>query len=139
VLPAVGDIEVETVRSDGSRQTFHFVPLSVEDPSFLHSTDEIPEPHEFTATVRYSLNGEMFTRSLEFAEPEGHDHSHGHGHDHHESHDHDHHKSHEHDHDHSHGHGHDHHEGHDDHDGHDHHDDHDDHDESFLVEVEMFS
>jgi nickel/cobalt exporter len=81
VLPAVGDIEVETVRSDGSRETFHFVPLSVEDPSFLHSTDEIPEPHEFTATVRYSLNGEMFTRSLEFAEPEGHHHGHHHQND----------------------------------------------------------
>ncbi len=42
---------IETVRPDGARQTF-----AMEDRGgYLQSTQEIPEPHAFTANVR--VNG----------------------------------------------------------------------------------
>ena len=40
-------VSVETVRPDGTRQTFAFADRG----SFLESVDEIPEPHAFAATV----------------------------------------------------------------------------------------
>lgn len=61
----VGEITIETVRPDGVRQKFRFE----DHGEFLQSTDIIPEPHEFTATLRL---GEE-THVLAFAE---HDHHH---------------------------------------------------------------
>jgi nickel/cobalt exporter len=46
-LPAAGNINVTTVRADGSEQSFAFARRE----SFLESIDEIPEPHAFKATV----------------------------------------------------------------------------------------
>jgi cation diffusion facilitator family transporter len=42
------DISIETVRRDGTRQLF----AMKDQGAYLESTDEIPEPHEFTAHVR---------------------------------------------------------------------------------------
>jgi nickel/cobalt exporter len=46
-LPAAGDIEVTTLREDGSEQTFAFAACD----GYLESIDEIPEPHAFKARV----------------------------------------------------------------------------------------
>src|SRR5438132_683720 len=46
-LPAGTAITVETLRPEGTRQTFDFVPRA----TFLQSTSDIPEPHEFTVAV----------------------------------------------------------------------------------------
>ena len=48
-IPA-GDLVAETVRSDGSRQTFVFA----ECGGVLESIGEIPEPHDFTVTLRHA-------------------------------------------------------------------------------------
>lgn len=58
-------ISIETVRPDGSRQRF----AMIDHDGFLQSADEIPEPHEFTATLR--IGGAAYL--VEFAE---HDHGH---------------------------------------------------------------
>ncbi|MDE2111996.1 MAG: CDF family Co(II)/Ni(II) efflux transporter DmeF [Alphaproteobacteria bacterium] len=50
---------VETVRPDGSRQQFTLIDRG----SFLESTDEIQEPHAFTATV--TLNGRVYDVAFE--------------------------------------------------------------------------
>jgi cation diffusion facilitator family transporter len=47
-LPEAQSVEVETVRRDGTRQTFPFMNRT----GYLQSPDEIPEPHEFTAIIR---------------------------------------------------------------------------------------
>ena len=47
-LPEPGLVAIETVRADGTRQTFCFASQG----KYLQSVDVIPEPHEFTAIVR---------------------------------------------------------------------------------------
>ena len=64
-LPAAGDIEVTTIREDGSAQTFAFAARD----GYLESVDEIPEPHAFKARV--ALAGDA--TELLFQE---HDHDH---------------------------------------------------------------
>jgi len=65
---ASGDIGVETIRADGTRQ--HFVLAA--RAGYLESLDEIPEPHAFTARVALHRGGE--SHDVEFAE---HDRAHG--------------------------------------------------------------
>jgi nickel/cobalt transporter (NicO) family protein len=64
-LPAADEIRLETIRDDGTTQSFGFVAKK----GFLESIDEIPEPHAFQA--RLLLRGEPF--AVTFTE---HDHSH---------------------------------------------------------------
>jgi cation diffusion facilitator family transporter len=47
--PKSSDVTIETVRPDGSRQLFRFE----DHGDYLGSCDEIPEPHQFAATVRW--------------------------------------------------------------------------------------
>jgi cation diffusion facilitator family transporter len=68
-LPAASVI-VETERSDGARQAFHFVDRG----PYIESLDEIPEPHAFTVHLRTEGSPEQ---ALVFAE---HGHA-GHGRD----------------------------------------------------------
>jgi nickel/cobalt exporter len=69
-LLAADEIRLETVRDDGTTQSFGFVAKEgLKDGGLLESIDEIPEPHAFEA--RLSLRGE--TSTVRFAE---HDHSH---------------------------------------------------------------
>lgn len=63
-IPA--NVTIETVRPDGARQTFAMVARA----GFLESSDELPEPHAFTAHVR--MNGQS-------AEARFEEHEHGHG------------------------------------------------------------
>ena len=58
------DVTVETLRPDGSRQTFTFA----DKGDFLESVDEIPEPHAFTATLRLDHGGHSHDYPLNFEE-----------------------------------------------------------------------
>jgi nickel/cobalt exporter len=69
------DVTVETERPDGSRQAFAFVDRG----SYLESSEEIPEPHAFTARVRLSHGDHAHTYNGTFFE---HDHEHRHDHAH---------------------------------------------------------
>lgn len=60
------DCSIETIRRDGTRQTF----VMVEQAGYLESREEIPEPHEFEAHVRVGDKPYTFA----FVE---HDHGHG--------------------------------------------------------------
>ena len=68
-----GDVTIETLRPDGTRQLF----TMADHDGCLQSLQQIPEPHAFTARV--TLAGE--THDVDFAE-------HEHGPDHHHDHDH---------------------------------------------------
>jgi len=68
VLPAAGDVTVETVRPGGLRQIFSFA----ERGGHLESLEEIPEPHAFDAHVRLGGGAEPY--AVEFRE---HDHAQG--------------------------------------------------------------
>jgi cation diffusion facilitator family transporter len=65
--PAASAILIETVRPDGTRQTFAMEDLG----GYLQSVDAVPEPHAFQATV--SVDGRRYP--LVFEE-DGHDHGH---------------------------------------------------------------
>jgi nickel/cobalt exporter len=72
-LPAAKDVTLETVRPDGTRQTFQFAAKK----DFLESTVEIPEPHAFDATVSIGHGGHSHACRVEFREAEHHHHHHG--------------------------------------------------------------
>jgi cation diffusion facilitator family transporter len=60
----VHDVSIETERPDGARQVFAMVART----NYLESTDEIPEPHAFTARISLKPSGKIST--VEFAEHE---------------------------------------------------------------------
>jgi nickel/cobalt transporter (NicO) family protein len=76
-LPAAKDVTLETVRLDGARQTYQFTAKK----DFLESTVDIPEPHEFDATVKIGHGGHSHTCRVEFREDEHHHHHHNHDED----------------------------------------------------------
>jgi nickel/cobalt transporter (NicO) family protein len=67
VLPDAESITLETVRDDGSQQSFHFV----NSGDGLESVEEIPEPHAFQ--VRITIAGHPNAFELNFEE-RGHSH-----------------------------------------------------------------
>jgi cation diffusion facilitator family transporter len=70
-LPDASRVQIETVRPSGARQVFDFARRG----GYLQSVDEIPEPHEFRATLR--IDGEE--REIAFTEDVhhgAHDHEH---------------------------------------------------------------
>jgi len=75
-LPAAKDVSIETVRPDGARQTFHFIAKK----DFLESTTDIPEPHEFDATLTLGHGSHHHAARVEFREA-AHHHHHEHHHD----------------------------------------------------------
>ena len=83
------EVVVETTRPDNNRQVFQFSSVD----GFYQSNTEIPEPHQFTAVVKTSVNGSIKEYPVEFIE-----HDHGHDHGHHDNHDHNEHDHKEHDH-----------------------------------------
>lgn len=66
------DVRVTTERPDGSTQTFAFV----ERGSYLESTTDIPEPHEFMARLCLGHGNHTHDYDLSFAEGDGHGHMH---------------------------------------------------------------
>lgn len=85
---AAKSVGLETVRSKKNRQLFQFK----RHGNYLEATEELPEPHEFTAILRLKLGSRTEKRETHFVE----DHHHHHG-------DHDHEDAHEQDHGHRHG------------------------------------
>ena len=71
-LPAAEDVTLETIRPDGARQVFQFTAKK----DFLESTADIPEPHEFDATVTIGHGGHSHACRVEFREDEHHHHHH---------------------------------------------------------------
>ncbi|HMJ43471.1 MAG TPA: nickel/cobalt efflux transporter [Pseudolabrys sp.] len=69
LLPDADRVSIETVRADGSRQTFGFTA----NGSLLESLEEIPEPHAFAAQLVIQHGREAETHELMFEE---HDHDH---------------------------------------------------------------
>ncbi|MEO6036342.1 MAG: hypothetical protein ABIQ35_13890 [Verrucomicrobiota bacterium] len=70
-------ITLETIRPDGARQLFNFVPHG----EFLEGDADIPEPHEFDVNLNVSHGGHSHVFKTKFTE-EAHGHSHGpHAHD----------------------------------------------------------
>ena len=63
-------VSVETVRLDGTRQTFQFI----NQGDFLQSTAEIPEPHEFRLLLKLSHVDHAHTFQAEFTEHHHHHH-----------------------------------------------------------------
>lgn len=81
VLPeAKASVIVETRRPEGRHQLFEFR----QEGDYLRSTDDIPEPHEFTVGLTFSRDGSD-TRTYEavFTEDDHAHGDHGHGHGHH--------------------------------------------------------
>jgi nickel/cobalt exporter len=70
-LPEAARITLETVRSDGSRQTFRFVGCG----DYLESLDAVPEPHAFAARLQLHQGAESEVHEVAFEE---HAHSHEH-------------------------------------------------------------
>jgi len=64
-------VTIETIRPDGGRQLFRMKPCG----SYLESSEEIPEPHEFTAVVRMGDTTSIHQHELEYSEL---DHAHCH-------------------------------------------------------------
>ena len=73
-LPEADAATIETVRTDGTRQTFVFAAKD----GFLESRDSIPEPHEFDAILTLGHAGHRHTCRAEFREGEHH-HEHAEG------------------------------------------------------------
>ncbi len=73
VLPSPADVMLETVRPDDARQTFRFTAKD----GFLESSEDIPEPHEFDATLTLSHGGHGHTCNVEFREDAHHHHDDG--------------------------------------------------------------
>lgn len=69
-LPDAAALTIETVRPDGARQLFAFENRG----GYLESRDDIPEPHAFTARVRWRIAGRDHDHAIAFAE---HDHGGG--------------------------------------------------------------
>lgn len=65
--PPAGGISVKTVRPGGGRQSFSFVP----GDGYLEAESELPEPHEFEATLEMPHGDHRHTYSFQFSE---HDH-----------------------------------------------------------------
>jgi nickel/cobalt exporter len=64
-------VQVETERADGTRQTFAFV----QRDGFVESKQEIPEPHEFVARLRLGHEGHSHDYDVEFVEHDHHHHA----------------------------------------------------------------
>ncbi len=79
------DVEIATLRPGGERQVFNFRPQE----TFVESTTDIPEPHEFHVMLTVGTDQERKTYETQFTE-EAHGHAHGsrvdssrgHGHEH---------------------------------------------------------
>ncbi len=67
---SAGEVQIETERADGSRQSFSFV----QRDGFVESEQEIPEPHEFIARLRLGHDQHSHDYDVEFLE-HGHHHA----------------------------------------------------------------
>jgi nickel/cobalt exporter len=68
--PANQTVTLETVRPDGATQRFEFT----RQGEYLEATAELPEPHEFEATLKLEHAGHVHTFQTEFIEDHHHHH-----------------------------------------------------------------
>ncbi len=84
VAPAAANtVSLETVRSDGERQSFRFKRTA----DYLEATAELPEPHEFSAVLKLKRGSRNERREIRFVEDHHHHHheagdGHSQGHEH---------------------------------------------------------
>ncbi len=71
---AASGVTVETVRPNGGSQVFQFDRKDDATGSFLESTADIPEPHEFTAKVTLAHGNHAHTHPVLFSEADHHHH-----------------------------------------------------------------
>lgn len=71
-------ITLITERPGGARQTFAFA----DKGHCLEAVDELPEPHEFKATLVLAHHGHEHAYPFQFSEDDHHHHGHGHEHSH---------------------------------------------------------
>lgn len=64
ILPLAADLSLETLRPGGVRQVFTFTTRD----DYLESTEEIPEPHEFTACLSLSHGAHTHRHEVRFEE-----------------------------------------------------------------------
>ena len=69
-LPQAGDVMIETIRADGTRQSFEFVPKT----GFLETLESIPEPHEFETLLTLAHGGHGQPCRADFREGAHHSH-----------------------------------------------------------------
>ena len=74
---AAGKVSLETIRPEGTRQAFKFK----RSTGYLEATDELPEPHEFTAILKLKTGSRIEHCQIQFSEDDHH-HEHQHGHEH---------------------------------------------------------
>lgn len=73
------DVTLETIRDGNKRQVFKFRKRE----NYLEATTELPEPHEFHATLKLKRGDKTEKHGLEFVEEHHHhDHSHAHEYEH---------------------------------------------------------
>ncbi len=72
--PAAAGVTLVTERPDGARQTFTFKPVG----EFLEATEDLPEPHEFKATLVLAHGDHEHAYTFQFSESDHH-HHHGEG------------------------------------------------------------
>lgn len=74
-VPETGSgVTVETLRPDGAKQVFAFARREDATGSFLESTADIPEPHEFVAKVTLAHGDHAHTHQVAFSEDDHHHH-----------------------------------------------------------------
>ena len=76
--PSQTDVQLSTLRPNGTRQEFTFK----DESGYLESNEDIPEPHEFTVFLKLSHGSHAHQHKIQFAE---HHHHGEHGHEHAES------------------------------------------------------
>jgi len=72
IAPENQTVAIETIRPDGTRQLFNFG----QEENYLKSTADIPEPHEFTVTLKLAHGDHAHTYEAKFSEDHHHDHDH---------------------------------------------------------------
>ena len=70
-LPDAADVKIETIRPDGTRQSFAFVPKT----GFLETLESISEPHEFETIITLKHGGHDHTCHADFREGAHHSHN----------------------------------------------------------------
>ncbi len=82
--PGASAVTLETIRPDKSKQVFRFKRRA----DYLEATEELPEPHEFTAVLKLKRGRRTERRETQFIEAHHHEHGHEahHAHSHAEAH-----------------------------------------------------
>ncbi len=76
IKPPRAEVKIKTIREGRKKQEFRFVRRD----EYLEASDELPEPHEFIATVKIKTAGSSEKQEIRFVEEHHHAQSHSHAH-----------------------------------------------------------